>query len=68
MQSVRIESRDVDHRSGDWTPPEATYLSGLTIDSSTVIKHTPRVTSTIQVNGGDDSREVDKDYLFGQES
>lgn len=63
VQSVRIEGTWTTE-VGDWTPPEATYLSGLTIDSSTVIKHTPRVTSTIQGEVATIRGEVDKDYLY----
>lgn len=63
VQSVRIEGTWATE-SGDWTPPEATYLSGLTVDSSTVIKHTPRVTSTIQGEGATTRGDGDKDYLY----
>ena len=63
VQSVRIEGSWATE-PGDWAPPDATYLSGLTIDSSTAIKHTPRVTSTIQGEGATTRGDVDKDYLY----
>lgn len=63
VQSVRIEGTWVTD-VGDWAPLEATYLSGQTIDSSIAIKHTPRVTSTIQGEGATTRGDVDKDYLY----
>lgn len=62
-QSVRIEGTWATE-TGDWAPPEVTYQSGLTIDNSTTIKHSPRVTSEIQGEGAITRGDVDKDFLY----
>ena len=63
VQSVRVEGSWAT-QTGDWSPPETTYQSGLTIDSSTTIKHSPRVTSEIQSEGATTRGDVDKDFLY----
>lgn len=63
VQSVRIDGTWSPSQR-DWIPPEASYQSGQTVDSSVTLKHSPRITTEIQSEVATTHGEIDKDYLY----